>query len=140
MFQRILAPVDLAHLDKLERALKVTAEEARHHDAPVTFVSVTTAAPGSVARNPDEFRAKLEAFAKDQADSQGIETKALAVFSHDPITDVDDALLKAVKQEDADLVIMASHKPGVAEYFWPSNGGMIASHSEVSVFVVRDPD
>ena len=138
MFQRILAPVDLAHLDKLERALKVTAEEARHHGAPITFVSVTTAAPGSVARNPDEFRAKLEAFAKEQAESHGVDAKALAVFSHDPTTDVDDALLNAIKEEAADLVIMASHKPGVAEYFWPSNGGKVASHSEASVFVVRD--
>ena len=59
MFQRILAPVDLEHLDRLERALKVTAEEARHHGAPVVFVSVSAAAPGPLAHNPDEFRAIL---------------------------------------------------------------------------------
>ncbi|MDJ0823944.1 MAG: universal stress protein [Rhodobacter sp.] len=138
MFQRILAPVDLAHLEKLERALDVTAEEARHHGAPVTFVSVTAAAPGPLAHNPEEFRAKLEAFAKDQADRRGIDATALAVISHDPTTDVDDALLKAVEDTGADLVVMASHKPGMAEYFWPSNGGKIASHSDASVFVVRD--
>ncbi len=138
MFKRILAPVDLAHLNKLERALNVTAEEARHHGAPVTFVSVTTAAPGPLAHNPDEFRAKLDTFTKEQADSQGIDATAHAVFSHDPTTDVDDALLKAIEDVGADLVIMASHKPGLVEYFWPSNGGKIASHSDASVFIVRD--
>ena len=138
MFQRILAPVDLAHLNKLERALKITAEEAQHHGAPVTYVSVAAAAPGELAHYPEEFRAKLDAFAKEQAESWGIDATALAVISNDPTTDIDDALLKAVEDTGADLVIMASHKPGLAEYFWPSNGGKVASHTDASVFVVRD--
>jgi len=139
MFSRILAPVDLLHLDKLERALKVTGEEAKHHDAAVTFVSVAAAAPGELAHNPEEFRSKLEAFARQQAETYGIEATALAIISHDPTTDVDDALLEAVKETGADLVIMASHKPGLADYFWPANGGKVAAHANVSVFVVRDP-
>ncbi len=138
MFQRILAPVDLAHLGALERALNITAAEARQHGAAVTYVSVTGPAPGSLAHNPDEFRAKLESFAKEQAESHGIDASALAVVSNDPTTDIDDALLEAVEQTGADLVIMASHKPGVAEFFWPSNGGKVAAHSKASVFVVRD--
>ena len=138
MFQRILAPVDLAHLENLERALDVAAAEAKSHDAPITFVSVTSAAPGAVAHNPDEFRGKLEAFARHQGETRGIDAEALAVVSADPTTDVDDALLAAIRQTGADLVVMASHKPGIAEYFWPSNGGKIASHADVSVFIVRD--
>ena len=138
MFQRIMAPVDLAHLDSLDRALTITASEARHHGAQVIFVSVTAATPGPVAQNPDEFRQKLEAFASQQAESRDIQASAHAIVSHDPTTDIDDALLAAVDETGADLVIMASHKPGVAEYFWPSNGGKVASHSAASVFVVRD--
>ena len=49
-----------------------------------------------------------------------------------------DEFVKAVEDTGADLVIMASHKPGLAEYFWPSNGGKLASHSGVSVLLVRD--
>ena len=138
MFQRIMAPVDLAHLEKLERALKVTAEEAKHYGAGVTYVSVTSTAPGALAHTPEEFRSRLEAFAKDQAETHGIEATAQAVFSHDPATDVDATLLKAARECGADLVIMASHKPGIAEYFWPSNGGQVASHAEISVLLVRD--
>ena len=57
MFNRIMAPVDLGHLDRIRRALEVTAAEARNHDASVTFVSVASNAPGPQAHNPDEFRA-----------------------------------------------------------------------------------
>ena len=138
MFKHILAPIDLLHLDKLERALTVTAEEARLRGAHVTFVSVSIAAPSRVASGPEDFRSKLERFASEESDRRGIEASAHAVFSNDPMTEVDDRLLKAIDDLNADLVIMASHKPGIAEYFWPSNGGKIASHSKASVFLVRD--
>jgi nucleotide-binding universal stress UspA family protein len=58
--------------------------------------------------------------------------------SNDPTTDVDDTLLRTIEETGAELVIMASHKPDLADYFWPSNGGKIASHSDASVFIVRD--
>ena len=107
MFKRIMEPVDLGHLDKLERALQLTAQEARHHNAAVTFVSVTSAAPSALAHTPEEFKARLDAFASEQAKTHGIKATAHAIISHDPTTDVDDALLKAVDETGADLVIIA---------------------------------
>ncbi len=138
MFNRIMAPVDLAHTETLGKALMVTADMARQYGAGVVYVGVTAATPGKVAHNPAEFAEKLDAFAKSQALTLGIAAEAHAVVSHDPTTDVDDALLKAVGETGADLVVMASHVPGLTEYIWPSNGGKIASHSSASVFVVRD--
>ncbi|TMV09155.1 universal stress protein [Ruegeria sediminis] len=138
MFKRIMAPVDLAHLDKLERALNVVADEAKRHGASVAYVSVTAATPGPLGHNPEEFRARLEEFAAEQARKHDIKADAHMIVSHDPTTDIDDALMQAVSDTKADLVVMASHKPGLAEYFWPSNGGKISAHSSASVFVVRD--
>ena len=138
MFKHILVPVDLAHLGTLDRALLVAAQEARQHGARITYVSVSGTGPGAVAHNPEEFRTKLDEFARQQGEIHKIDAEALALFSNDVTTDVDDALLDAVKESDADLVIMASHKPGIAEYFWPSNGGKLASHAGTSVFLVRD--
>ena len=138
MFQKILAPVDLAHLDKLERALELTAAEAKQHGAPVTYVSVTASGPTSLADKPEEFQSMLADFAAQQAERHGIDAKSLALITNDPTTEVDDVLLTAVEDTGADLVVMASHKPGFIDYFWPSNGGKIASHSTASVFLVRD--
>ena len=138
MFKHIVAPVDLLHLDSLERALSVTAEMARLLGAKVTFVSVTIAGPSRIASGPDDFRAKLQHLVDGLNVKYGMSAAAHPVFSNDPTVDVDDALLRTVEELGADLVIMASHKPGFADYFWPSNGGRIASHSDVSVFLVRD--
>lgn len=137
MFKKIMAPVDLAHQGHLEKALKCTSDLAKHYGAEVVFVGVTAATPSATAHNPAEYAVKLDEFAKAQAAEHGIIASAVPVVSHDPTTDVDDALLKATKDTGADLVVMASHLPNVLDYIWPSNGGKIAEHAKCSVFVVR---
>lgn len=138
MFQHIMAPVDLGHLDKLRRALDTAADLAKHYGADLTYVSITAATPGKLAHNPEEFAAKLKSFSKEESDRHGVTAKAHPVTTHDPTTDVDDALLQAIEDVSADLVVMASHKPSFADYFWHSNGGELATQSGVSVMLVRD--
>jgi len=137
MFTRILAPVDLAHKDKLGRALNCAADLARHYGIPLAYVGVTAAAPSSVAHNPAEYEARLAEFAAAQGAAHGVTTEAHARISHDPISDLEQTLLRAIDEIGADLVVMASHVPGLADRIWPSNGGRIAEHAKVSVMIVR---
>ena len=137
MFTKIMVPVDLAHADKLTKALGVAAGLAKQFDAEVVYVGVSAATPSKIAHTPQEFAAKLDAFAKEQSSSHGVDASAHAVTSHDPTIDLDPTLLKAVDETGADLVVMASHIPNVTDYIWPSNGGTIAGHAKVSVMVVR---
>ncbi|NND41526.1 MAG: universal stress protein, partial [Silicimonas sp.] len=55
----------------------------------------------------------------------------------DPTTEVDDALVRAIDETGADLVVMASHVPNVMDHIWPSKGGKQAQHAKCSVMVVR---
>ncbi|WP_121631486.1 universal stress protein [Tropicibacter alexandrii] len=137
MFKRIMVPVDLAHVDRLSRALTCAADLAKTYGASVVYVGVSAATPSSVAHSPQEFATKLAEFAEAQGKDAGIETEAHAMTSHDPSTDLDPTLLKAVDETKADLVVMASHIPNVTDYIWPSNGGTVAGHAKVSVLVVR---
>ncbi|PWJ20519.1 universal stress protein [Jannaschia seohaensis] len=138
MFKRIMIPVDLAHLKTLEKALKAGAVMARSEGAPVTYVSVTSDAPGSLAHTPQEFEKKLNAFASEQAAAHGITADAKMIVANDPAVDLDGKLMRAADEMGADLIVMASHVPGLSDYIWPSNGGTLAGHSKASVFVVRD--
>ena len=138
MFSRIMVPVDLAHIPRLHKALEVASSCAKAFDVPVTYVGVTAATPGTQGHNPKEFEERLRAFGQEQAGAHGLTADVRMIISHDPTVDVDDALMKAVSETGADLVVMASHVPGLADYIWPSNGGKLAAHSSASVFVVRD--
>lgn len=138
MFNHILAPVDLTHIDRLTRALEVAADLARHYDIEVTYVAVTTPQPSKVAHSPEEFAAKLDAFAREQGEKYGHKVSAKAVVSHDPAVDLDHALRGARQDTGADLVIMGSHMPNLGDYVWPSHGGKLALHAHASIMLVRE--
>ena len=137
MYKKIMIPVDLAHVDKLEKALKTAADLSKHYKAAIWCVAVTAAAPGEVAHNPKEFAEKLENFAAEQGLKLGVEIEARTVTSHDPVRDLDDALGEAIKELGADLVVMASHVPTFADHVFSSNAGYLAAHVDTSVFIVR---
>ncbi|SFU17292.1 universal stress protein [Sedimentitalea nanhaiensis] len=138
MFTKIMVPVDLAHAARLTRATQVAAELARLYQAETCYVAVTAPTPGPAAHNPQEFAAKLEAFAQGEAASHGHKVSSHSVVCHDPAVDLDHALLETRKEIGADLVVMASHVPGVTDYLFPSHGGRMAKHSKVSVMIVRE--
>ncbi len=137
MFNTIMVPVDLAHKARLTHSLDVAADLAAHYGAKIVFVGVTSGAPSSVAHTPGEYTQKLAQFAAEQSEARGIEAGSHAMMAHDPTTDVDTALLKAVTETRADLVVMQSHLPNVIDYVWPSNGGKVAEHATCSVMIVR---
>lgn len=137
MFKRIMVPIDLTHADKLEKALGVAGDLAAHYGSTLVYVGVTAATPSAVAHTPEEYGKKLAAFAEEKGKAHGVAAESKAYTSHDPAIDLDPTLLKAVGETKADLVVMASHIPNVTDYVWPSNGGTVASHADVTVMVVR---
>ena len=137
MFRKIMAPVDLAHARHLEGAIAVAADLAKSNAADLILVGVTAATPGSVAHTPKEFAAKLDEFAAAKGDEHGVAASGHSVVSHDPAVDLDDALLAAADEIGADLIVMGTHIPGLADHFWASHGGTVASRASASVFLVR---
>ena len=57
--------------------------------------------------------------------------------SHDPVVDLDEILVRAVSELQADLVVMATHLPRHIDAIMPANGSKVAAHTNVSVFLVR---
>ena len=140
MYKNIAVPVDLAHKDRLTKAIDTASDLARHYGAQVTYIGVTANAPGSQSHNAAEYEAHLKEFAEAQAKAHGHGVHVHVVVSHDPAADLDRDLQKAVEQLDADLVVMATHEPGLADHFWhlwPSHGGSMATHAKASVLLVR---
>jgi nucleotide-binding universal stress UspA family protein len=133
-----MVPVDLAHTEHLQKALQSAADLAGLYQASVCYVGVTASTPSSVAHTPEEFATKMEAFSQAQAAKHQLSNVSSATYiSHDPTADLDDTLMRAASETSADLVVMASHVPGLLEHVFASNAGYFASFSKVSVLVVR---
>lgn len=137
MFNKIMMPVDLKHVEKLGKTLDIVEKLAKVYGSTVVFVGVSASAPSEIARNQKEFSTKLARFAEEQSRLHSIQTESFSIISHDPTADLDDKLLESIDELKVDLVIMATHVPGVSDYFFGNNGNYIANHAEVSVFLVR---
>ncbi len=137
MYTRILVPVDLAHVDKLGKALDTAAKIAKGDGATLIYTGITTSEPSAVAHTPEEYARKLEAFAAERGRDAGTAVESHAMRSHDPSIDLGERLLDAIKETGADLVVMASHVPGLKDHIFHSNAGHVSAHAPVSVFVVR---
>ncbi|MEL6102307.1 MAG: universal stress protein [Pseudomonadota bacterium] len=138
MYSKILVPVDLEHADKLGKALSVAARTAKENDAKVIYVDVVDAVPTTSPITEGERMAdRLRLFAAGQAKAHGIEIMDQIALRSDFSLNVGADIIKAAKEADCDLIIMASHVPGIKDHFLSSNAGYVASHAPISVHVVR---
>ncbi|TVP53805.1 MAG: universal stress protein [Halomonadaceae bacterium] len=139
MYSKILVPVDLSHTDKMAKALNTAIDMAKHYNATLCYATVTNTAPSAAAHNPKELTQKLALFAQEQGQAHGIDTQSRVIESPDTAVELDEKLLKVIEETGTDLVVMASHAPGIGDrlHIVHSNGATIVKRSKVSVFIVR---
>lgn len=137
MYQKMLVPIDLAHIEKLEKAIQTAVDLAGHYGAEICFLGVGSNTPSEVAHTPKEFEQKMSEFAKGIGSKTGAKVSAAVAIAHDPAVDLSKILVSKADELGADVIVMASHVPGVADHIFASHGGYVASHSDHSVFLVR---
>lgn len=137
MYTRLMIPVDLRHKAQMAKALQVTTDIAKLYGAEAHMVGVGHNMPSEVAHTPEEYAQKLSQFAAESSERYGATFTPHPETSHDPAVDLDDVLKRAAGRLGIDLIVMASHVPGGAEYVFASNAGYLASHADLSVLVVR---
>jgi nucleotide-binding universal stress UspA family protein len=138
MTTRILVPIDLDHLDKLDKALETAARIARDGDVPVTYTAVIDVVPsGSKQGDGHAAQERLHGFAAAQAEAHGIRTDGHIALRGDLHLHVGREIIRAADDAGCDLIVMASHMPGLKDHVLTSNAGYVAAHAPVSVYVVR---
>lgn len=137
MYQNILIPVNLDHTERMEKAMSTAAVLGKAEGAKLTLFNVGGTGLARVPKDPAEYEAALKDYAAQQSDALGVSFDAVSVYSNDPAAELSSRLKEQIETGGHDLVVMASHVPGLAEYVFASNAGYLASHAKISVFVVR---
>ncbi|WP_223421199.1 universal stress protein [Tateyamaria pelophila] len=138
MYSRILVPVDLTNIDQLTKALNVAAQMAKQNDATVVYVGVVDAVPTMSSRTEGErIKAQLDSFTAEQAKTHGIKTDDHVTLRGDLHLHVGKDIIAAAKDADCDLIVMASHVPGIKDHIFSSNAGYVATHAPICVYVIR---
>ena len=138
MYSRILVPVDLDHVSQLGKALDLAGKTAKEHDATVIYVGVVDAVPTmSKTTEGGKARALLDEFSAEQGHKYGIKVADHVELRGDLHLNIGAEVIAAAEKTDSDLIVMASHVPGLKEHVFSSNAGYVASHAPMSVYVVR---
>lgn len=136
MFKTILLPVDVAHLDEGQKTLEF-ALTIMSPDTEIILLYVMEEIPSwtdfdlppnFTENSMESARKALKTIADSTEKVVKIEIRSGHAYS---------TILKEAKALNADLIILASHKPGLKEYFIGSNTTKVVSHADCSVVVVR---
>jgi len=135
MYKNILVPVAPDHPPNSGRAMEI-AETLLDEGGRITALTVVEAIPAYVSQqipadvmksNREELEAALKA---ELGGVKGVSTAV--VVGHAATTILDQAEAK-----DVDCIVIASHRPGLIDYFLGSTAGRVVRHAKCAVHVVR---
>ena len=138
----ILVPIDVAQTEAAAAALELARDVAKAHGARLVLLNVLEQVPGYVAAQlPRTFHenALSDAAARlnEIAAGHGLsKTAEIVVRDGHPSTEI----LEYANKISADMIVIASHDPGLADYFLGSVAGRVVRHAHCSVLVVRQPE
>lgn len=136
MFKTILIPVDVAHLDQGHKTLEL-AQAVMSPDTEIILLYVMEdipnwtdidLPPGFKEKSMQTAREALQSIAESTDKTIRIEVRLGHAYS---------TILKEAEAMKVDLIILASHKPGLKDYFIGSNTSKVVNHADCSVVVVR---
>jgi len=142
MFKHILLPVDLGQESSWQKALPSAVDMCRQSGANLHVLCVVPNFGMSIVGQyfPEGFEAEMAEKTLTQ----------LKAFVSEHVTDdvrvqhivgegtVYEVILKISGEVNADLIIMASHRPELKDYLLGPNAARVVRHAECSVMVVRD--
>lgn len=144
----ILIPVDLDHESSWKRALPAAVDQARLIGGKVTLMTVV---PNITAGLDWRYAVRgetgsLEYNVKDVERAAGVRLKELmgqhvpadlqgeTVVAHGTIYH---EIVQTAERLNADLIVMASHRPSLKDYLLGPNAARVARHASQSVHIVR---
>ncbi len=138
MYKSIIVAVALFNRGATSRSLIQKANNLVDPDGSITLVYVLDEVPAylTAAITREQLMEHRKAI-REQLDSLAAGAKAKTV-------DIDirggrpsENILAAARECHADLILVASHKPGMSDYFIGSTAARVVRHSQISVLISR---
>jgi nucleotide-binding universal stress UspA family protein len=138
MYNSIVIAAALFNEGATTRAALEKAKTLLNPGGTVTLVHVIEEVPGYVAASiPKEHMGARQREVQDQLDKMTQAAGGMNVKSTIRHGQPSASILGAAKENDADLIMIASHKPGLSDYFIGSTAARIVRHAQCSVLVTR---
>jgi len=136
MYKKIVVPVDLAHTDKAASMIEA-AQKLADDNARIILTNIVEEIPAHVA-------AELPGGYSDKAKSAALEELQTIAKASGFDVEIDvrigqpaKAILAVAESNDADAIVIASHRPGLQDYLLGSTAARVVRHAACTVVVIR---
>lgn len=145
MYHSILVPVDISDPDFTQQVIAHVEAQANITDvAHVHFLTVIPTFPyyaslglAHSGEAPNQEQIKNEALSKLSELIDQFDIPADRIKKHVVSGSPKDEILRVADSIKADLIVIASHRPGILTYLLGSNAAAVVRHAKCSVLVVR---
>lgn len=136
MYQNILVPVVLAHTANTDAAIEL-AQSLKKEGGSITLLNVIDPVFSAnspympkdiIAKNKETTEAEIKELA-----SKVDGTKVVILPAGSPGV----TITNYASENQVDLIIIASHKPGLSDYFLGSTAARVVRHATCAVHVIR---
>ena len=136
MYKTILVPVDMSNTETAISMIELGKEQGAK-DAQIILLHVIEDIPNWVAAEMpssilEQSRKSIQDELQAIARATAIKVDVVIRSGHPYRTILDKA-----DEEGVDLIVIASHKPGLQDYFLGSTAAKVVRHAKCSVLVVR---
>ena len=142
MYKTILLTVDLVEESSWRKALPVAVECSRTFGAALHVMTVVPdyTAPSVSQYFPEDFETRMidQAGAELDALLEKLLPKGVSAERHVAYGGIYEQILAAADRINADLIVMASHRPELKDYLLGPNAARVVRHADQSVMVVRE--
>ena len=136
MYKTILVPIEMAHVAEGKANIDLASQHAAE-GAKIILLNVVEDIPNwaAVELPADLLDKSLESSQEELkaiANATGMKMQVIVRTGHSYNT-----ILEVAKEKNVDLIIIASHRPGLQDYFLGSTAAKVVRHANCSVLVVR---
>lgn len=136
MPKTIMLPIDLAHIDAAPEMI-ANAKRMADPDSRMILLNVVQEIPSYVAAEiPGGYMKKsaerAESMLRRIAEESDIDADVLVRTGRPNTT-----ILEVAESENVDLIVIASHEPGLEDYLLGSTAARVVRHAPCSVLVLR---
>lgn len=137
MYQNILVPIAPSHPANTQEAIRL-AKALSTEGGKITLLSALGNVPAYIADyiSADQLQ-KNQADAKASLleDAKGMSNVSVEILNEEGSAGA--TIVEYAKQHQSDLIIIASHRPGLQDYFLGSTASRVVRHAPCAVHVVR---
>ena len=140
MFKLVLVPIDVGQMDAAAKALAMARKLTEKQDSKLILLNVVEELPSYIASQiPINIHTEAVSHARNTL-TQMVEDYKLPSGTEVLVSDGHPStkILEVAQQTHADVIVIASHDPDLADYLLGSVAARVVRHAHCSVVVVRN--